>query len=42
MYLEAMADAVPVYKRFGYQMVEGEGAGWVMIRTLPKDARSKS
>jgi len=39
MYLEAMPDAVPVYKRFGYQLVEGEGAGWVMIRNPPESVK---
>ncbi|KAF2493278.1 hypothetical protein BU16DRAFT_619619 [Lophium mytilinum] len=35
MYLEAMEKAMPVYRHFGYQDVEGEGAGFVMIRYGP-------
>ncbi|KAF2812600.1 uncharacterized protein BDZ99DRAFT_270022 [Mytilinidion resinicola] len=35
MYLEAMEAAMPIYRHFGYEDVEGEGAGFVMIRYGP-------
>ncbi|ORY15043.1 hypothetical protein BCR34DRAFT_559444 [Clohesyomyces aquaticus] len=36
MYLEAMPDARVIYEHFGYHGVDGEGAGYVMIRNPPK------
>jgi GNAT superfamily N-acetyltransferase len=35
MYLEAMADARPIYERWGYVGVEGPGSKQVMMRNLP-------
>lgn len=35
MYLEAAEKARPVYQRWGFEDVEGDGAGTVMVRWGP-------
>jgi GNAT superfamily N-acetyltransferase len=35
MYLEAMRDARAIYEHFGFADVEGPGADFVMIRSVP-------
>lgn len=39
MYLEAMPSARIIYEKLGFQGVEGEGEGYVMIRNPPKDLK---
>jgi hypothetical protein len=39
MYLEAMKDARPIYAHFGFQGVEGDGEGFVMIRNPPASVK---